>query len=147
MLRFVCLLLLLAIAGCGTPAAPAAKSLVDASNQAQTSVSRPKDATPATAVPTASKPLPTATATVKPTPTSRPTQTATRAATPTATATVKATATSGKCDPSYPDFCIPPPPPDLDCKDVAPHQRFTVKQPDPHRFDGDKNGIGCEGKR
>ena len=25
---------------------------------------------------------------------------------------------SDGCDPSYPDFCIPPPPPDLDCKDV-----------------------------
>ncbi|MEX0640879.1 MAG: thermonuclease family protein [Nitrosopumilaceae archaeon] len=47
------------------------------------------------------------------------------------------------CDPSYPDFCIPPPPPDLDCKDI-PQKRFTVLQPDPHGFDGDKDGIGCE---
>jgi micrococcal nuclease len=47
------------------------------------------------------------------------------------------------CDPSYPDFCIPPPPPDLDCKDI-PQKRFTVLSPDPHRFDGDKDGIGCE---
>ena len=47
------------------------------------------------------------------------------------------------CDPSYPDFCIPPPPPDLDCKDI-PQKRFTVLPPDPHRFDGDKDGIGCE---
>jgi len=47
------------------------------------------------------------------------------------------------CDPSYPDFCIPPPPPDLDCGDI-PQKRFTVYQPDPHRFDGDKDGIGCE---
>jgi len=47
------------------------------------------------------------------------------------------------CDPSYPDFCIPPPPPDLDCKDI-PQKKFTVLQPDPHRFDGDKDGIGCE---
>ena len=38
------------------------------------------------------------------------------------------------CDPSYPDFCIPPPPPDLDCKDI-PQKRFTVLPPDPHRFD------------
>lgn len=50
---------------------------------------------------------------------------------------------STDCDPSYPDFCIPPPPPDLDCKDI-PQKRFTVLQPDPHRFDGDKDGIGCE---
>ncbi|MEA5077523.1 MAG: thermonuclease family protein [Anaerolineaceae bacterium] len=48
------------------------------------------------------------------------------------------------CDPSYPDFCIPSPPPDLDCKDVLPHKRFKVLPPDPHRFDGDGNGIGCE---
>jgi len=47
------------------------------------------------------------------------------------------------CDSSYPDFCIPPYPPDLDCKDI-PQKRFTVLQPDPHRFDGDKDGIGCE---
>ena len=50
---------------------------------------------------------------------------------------------NSNCDPSYPDFCIPSPPPDLDCKDI-PQKRFTVLQPDPHRFDGDKDGIGCE---
>ena len=48
------------------------------------------------------------------------------------------------CDPSYPDVCIPSPPPDLDCADIA-HRRFTVVGADPHRFDGDGNGIGCEG--
>ena len=47
------------------------------------------------------------------------------------------------CDPSYPTVCIPPPPPDLNCADI-PYRRFTVLQPDPHRFDTDKNGIGCE---
>lgn len=47
------------------------------------------------------------------------------------------------CDPSYPDVCIPPPPPDLDCPDI-PHRRFRVVQPDPHRFDSDRDGIGCE---
>ena len=47
------------------------------------------------------------------------------------------------CDSSYPDFCIPPTPPDLDCVDI-PQKRFTVLQPDPHRFDGNKDGIGCE---
>jgi len=51
--------------------------------------------------------------------------------------------TTQNCDPSYPDFCIPPPPPDLDCGDIS-QKRFTVLQPDPHRFDGDKDGIGCE---
>lgn len=48
------------------------------------------------------------------------------------------------CDPSYPDVCIPPPPPDLDCRDV-PYRRFRVTGGDPHRFDGDRDGIGCEG--
>lgn len=49
----------------------------------------------------------------------------------------------GGCDPAYPDVCIPSPPPDLDCGDI-PHRRFRVLPPDPHRFDGDKDGIGCE---
>jgi len=49
----------------------------------------------------------------------------------------------GTCDPSYPDVCIPPPPPDLDCTDV-PHRNFRVFAPDPHHFDGDGDGIGCE---
>jgi micrococcal nuclease len=52
-------------------------------------------------------------------------------------------AATGGCDPSYPDVCIPPSPPDLDCGDIA-ARRFTVVPPDPHRFDGDHDGIGCE---
>ena len=50
---------------------------------------------------------------------------------------------SDNCDPSYPDFCIQSPPPDLDCGDIS-QKRFTVLQPDPHRFDNDHDGIGCE---
>ena len=46
------------------------------------------------------------------------------------------------CDPSYPDRCIPPPPPDLDCADIG--HRIRVLPPDPHHFDVDGNGIGCE---
>jgi hypothetical protein len=50
----------------------------------------------------------------------------------------------GNCHPSYPDFCIPPPPPDLDCSDIGP-MNFTVLPPDPHGFDGnDNDGRGCE---
>lgn len=49
----------------------------------------------------------------------------------------------GNCDPSYPTVCIPPPPPDLDCGDI-PYRRFQVLPPDPHRFDGDHDGVGCE---
>lgn len=48
------------------------------------------------------------------------------------------------CDPSYPDVCIPPPPPDLDCGDI-PHRNFRVLPPDPHRLDGNGDGIGCQG--
>ena len=47
------------------------------------------------------------------------------------------------CDPAYPGVCIPPPPPDLDCGDIT-YRRFEVLPPDPHHFDGDGNGIGCE---
>jgi hypothetical protein len=49
----------------------------------------------------------------------------------------------GNCDPSYPTVCIPPPPPDLDCGDI-PYHDFKVLPPDPHGFDGDGDGIGCE---
>ena len=49
-----------------------------------------------------------------------------------------------RCDPAYPDVCIPPPPPDLDCGDI-PHRGFRVLPPDPHGLDGrDNDGIGCE---
>jgi hypothetical protein len=53
----------------------------------------------------------------------------------------------GKCAASYPDECIPPPPPDLNCADI-PYRNFrvlwNVANPDPHHFDGDHDGIGCE---
>jgi micrococcal nuclease len=49
----------------------------------------------------------------------------------------------GACDPSYPDVCIPPGPPDLDCGEI-PHRRFRVVGVDPHGFDGDRDGVGCE---
>ena len=50
----------------------------------------------------------------------------------------------GRCDPAYPTVCIPPSPPDLDCRDVE-QRRFRVLPPDPHRFDGEGDGVGCEG--
>lgn len=49
----------------------------------------------------------------------------------------------GGCDPSYPTVCIPSPPPDLDCADVN-ASGFKVVGADPHGFDGDNDGIGCE---
>jgi DNA-binding beta-propeller fold protein YncE/endonuclease YncB( thermonuclease family) len=48
------------------------------------------------------------------------------------------------CDDSYPDFCIPPPPPNLNCDDIS-EENFTVKGSDPHGFDGDNDGTGCDG--
>lgn len=52
----------------------------------------------------------------------------------------------GNCHASYPTVCIPPPP-DLDCGQIA-HRGFRVRHdvpsPDPHGFDGDRDGIGCE---
>lgn len=47
------------------------------------------------------------------------------------------------CDPHYPTVCIPTYPPDLDCSEIS-FRNFQVLQPDPHGFDGDKDGIGCE---
>jgi hypothetical protein len=50
----------------------------------------------------------------------------------------------GACEPAYPTLCIPPGSPDLDCPDID-ARRFPVVGADPHRFDGDSDGIGCEG--
>jgi len=67
---------------------------------------------------------------------------------PTTTTPPPPTTTKGRnCHPSYPTVCIPPPPPDLDCSDI-PYRNFPVRHdvpdPDPHRFDGNKDGVGCE---
>jgi hypothetical protein len=75
-----------------------------------------------------------------PTPTTAPTMT------PTAAPTAAPTATPTRppsCHPSYPTVCIPAPPPNLNCDDV-PYVDFQVLPPDPHGFDGNENGIGCE---
>ena len=51
--------------------------------------------------------------------------------------------TDSNCDPSYPTVCIPRYPPDLDCGEIS-FRRFEVLPPDPHGFDGDRDGVGCE---
>lgn len=51
----------------------------------------------------------------------------------------------GECDPAYRGACVPPYPPDVQCGDVR--RVVTVVGPDPHRLDGDGNGVGCEGYR
>lgn len=48
---------------------------------------------------------------------------------------------SGACDPAYVGACVPPPPPDLDCADIAGEVR--VVGPDRHRLDGDGDGLAC----
>jgi hypothetical protein len=47
------------------------------------------------------------------------------------------------CDPSYPDVCIASPPPNLNCDDV-PYNNIKVEGDDPHGFDREGDGIGCE---
>jgi hypothetical protein len=49
----------------------------------------------------------------------------------------------GNCDPSYPDICIKSPPPDLNCPDIS-NKNFKIIGTDPHGFDRDNDGIGCE---
>jgi hypothetical protein len=61
----------------------------------------------------------------------------------TVTAATPTQAPEDECDPSYPTVCIPSGPPDLDCGDV-PFDDFKVRGDDPHGFDGDHDGIGCE---
>ena len=51
------------------------------------------------------------------------------------------------CDPSYPGICIPIGSADLDCGEIAARWFqvvWNVPNPDPHGFDGDGDGIGCE---
>ena len=50
---------------------------------------------------------------------------------------------SGNCSPLYPDVCIPPPPPVLNCGDIS-ARNFRIIGPDLHNFDQDNDGIGCE---
>jgi micrococcal nuclease len=68
---------------------------------------------------------------------------ATHTPTPSPSPTLTPANPSGPCHPAYPGVCIPPPPPDLDCGEIG-YRDFRVLSPDPHRFDGDRDGIGCE---
>jgi micrococcal nuclease len=47
-------------------------------------------------------------------------------------------------DPSYPTLRLPIGAPDLDSGEIR-ARRFQVLTPDPHGFDGDNDGVGCEG--
>src|SRR5262249_19393000 len=76
-------------------------------------------------------------------PSSRPSATVAK---PTATPGQQVTMTDGPCDPSSPNCCLPPPPPDLNCNSpvIEGRRNFHVRPPDPHRLDQNGNGIGCE---
>jgi endonuclease YncB( thermonuclease family) len=79
---------------------------------------------------------------------STPTTTSAPPTTTTGTTTETPPPPLGGCHTSYPDFCIPPPPPDKDCSDFTQKNitvRHDVSNPDPHRLDGNKDGKGCEG--
>lgn len=88
-------------------------------------------------------PLPTETTTSTPIATHTPFPTLTLQPSDTPIIPVSGVGNAGGCDPAYPGVCIPSAPPDLDCKDV-PYRRFQVLAPDPHNFDRDDDGIGCE---
>lgn len=76
------------------------------------------------------------TARTAPKPTNRPVP-------PTAVPPTATPKPAANCSAAYPTVCIPPPPPDLDRKDVG-VKRFKVLAPDPHKFDADGDGVGCE---
>lgn len=85
-------------------------------------------------------PWPTNTATPWPTDTPRPTETPLPTPTPTPWPTSTPTPL---CDPNYPSVCIPNVSYDLNCSDIE-FRNFAVQPPDPHGFDRDRDGIGCE---
>lgn len=86
-------------------------------------------------------------------PTPQPTPAPTVAPTPVPTAVPAAAPVAplplvtNNCEPSYPGICIPIGSADIDCGEIA-ARRFAVvwnvPNPDPHGFDGDGDGIGCE---
>lgn len=86
--------------------------------------------------------LPSATATPSATP---PVEISPSATTGSAAPLVGSTPATGQCDPAYPGVCIPPVSVagDLDCSQIS-ERRFTVLSPDPHNFDGNHDGVGCE---
>ena len=61
-----------------------------------------------------------------------------------APATAPTMASGGSCHPAYPDDCIPPPLPDLDCPQIKRKVRVDHSNGDPHGLDANKDGWGCE---
>lgn len=50
-----------------------------------------------------------------------------------------------RCHPAYPDICVAPRAPELDCKDL-PKANVRVGRRDPYGFDADGDRVGCEGE-
>lgn len=48
------------------------------------------------------------------------------------------------CHPSYTDVCTPADALDLQCTDAIVPQDIKVEGADPHGFDEDRDGVGCE---
>ncbi|GIW08861.1 MAG: hypothetical protein KatS3mg060_3666 [Dehalococcoidia bacterium] len=110
----------------------------------------------AVATPTASPITATAVPIHTPTTTPEPTETPATAPPsepPRAAPTLPAPIAAVLCHPSYPDFCLPPPPPVLTCSSpllrLLPNFRpgfrvlHDVPNPDPHGFDRQRTGRGC----
>ena len=49
---------------------------------------------------------------------------------------------SGVCDPNYAGACVPIGPPDVNCGDLRAPVRVVGR--DPHRLDGDGDGLACQ---
>lgn len=58
---------------------------------------------------------------------------------------VNAVELTQRCHPAYPDICVAPQAPDLDCRDL-PRANVQVREPDPYEFDADGDLVGCEGE-
>lgn len=100
----------------------------------------------ATVVPEATTLTVQATATLRATPTPPLATLATPRVTPVLPAVREPTVGPAQsCNTCYPEVCIPLVSGDLNCKDVPDcHFRVISVKCDRHRFDGDRDGIGCE---
>lgn len=90
---------------------------------------------------TATSQAPTTTTTAPPTTTTAAPTTTTTAAPPPPPTNIDPQPATSSCDPNY-DPCVPDVPYDLDCGDIG--HRVRVIGGDPHGFDREGDGIGCE---
>lgn len=130
----------LVLAGITAPEAPQEQGVTPSPQPTLDATPSPEPPSP---TPTPS-PTPIPAATPTPEPPASPTAEPAAEAPPSEPEVAPSAEPAGSCDPAYPDSCIPPPPPDLDCGDIA-ERGFTVLDPDPHGFDREGDGVGCEG--